>query len=141
MASAPKILSLYRNLHRSILRLPKKYQREEGVEELKETFLSTPLPPTGDGLREMLENGEKRLSFLRMQTGGQKGSYRVRYDKDDATGEVTKEVDGKPRPGLPDKSRYSNWGAGNMDPDMVARHHRSLKRARFNSHADAKGIF
>jgi hypothetical protein len=138
----PKIFSLYRNLSRSIARLPKKYQREEGAEELRETFSSTALPPSEGGIRELLENGEKRLAFLRMKTGGQsKGSYLVRYERDQETGEITKDVDATPRSVLPEKAGWSNWGAGNMDPDMVSRHQRGLKRARYKSHADAKGIF
>lgn len=35
----------------------------------------------------------------------------------------------------------TNWHGRNMDPDSVARHYRSLKRAGFKNNRHAKGIF
>ena len=134
------VRSLYRNLHRAIGHLPKKWEQSEGREELRETFDATPLPPSSDGLRELLENGHKRLAFLRMQTGGQRGSYRVRYDRNEA-GEVEKDMDPRQGPVTGEKARWSNWGAGNMDPDMVAKHKATLHRARFRDNDHAKGVF
>jgi len=37
------------------------------------------------------------------------------------------------------KARWSTFGPGNMDPDQVRRHHRSLKRAGFKSNKDVLG--
>ncbi len=39
------------------------------------------------------------------------------------------------------KARYSNWGAGNLDPEQVSRHERSLRRAGFKDNGAAKGRF
>ena len=38
-----------------------------------------------------------------------------------------------------DKAKWSNWDGSNMDPDSVARHNRSLRRAGFRDNAHAKG--
>lgn len=40
-----------------------------------------------------------------------------------------------------DKAKWSNWDGGNMDPDSVSRHNRSLRRAGFRDNAHAKGFF
>ena len=40
-----------------------------------------------------------------------------------------------------DKAKWSNWDGSNMDPDSVARHNRSLRRAGFRDNAHAKGFF
>ena len=83
-----------------------------------------------------------------MQTGGLKGAYKIRYSTDGLTSLVTKEGGVTVQPTLSGgsgaeekKARYSNWGAGNMDPDSVARHHRSLNRGGWKNNSDAKGIF
>jgi hypothetical protein len=39
------------------------------------------------------------------------------------------------------KKPMTNWHGRNLDPDSVARHNRSLKRAGFLSNRHAKGIF
>ena len=61
---------------------------------------------------------------------------------------VDEKVDGITKitvPGLGDNSStfrpITNWHGKNMDPDSVARHNRSLKRAGFKNNRQAKGIF
>ncbi len=123
--------------------------------------------PSSANLDELLLNGNKRLAFLRMQTGGTRVSsststsattYLARYAPGvggapgGAPGAPSQKlelvVDGKPQPQLAPlltnkggetKARYSNWGPGNMDPDHVRRHERSLQRAGFKSNDHAKG--
>ena len=142
----PQILGLYRSLYKATNRLPKKYQVEEGLDELREAFTK---PLTSVPLEELFENGQKRLSFLQMQTGGKRGFYKIRYQTDKETNTVKKQVvtDRKsslPKPGKGetfDKARYSNWMEGNMDPDQVKLHEVQLRHMRFRDNAHAKGIF
>ena len=143
----PKILTLYRSLYRNINKLPKKYQREEGIDDLREEFRKPLTPATP--LSELIENGYKRLSFLQMQTGGKSGFYKVRYNTDKTTNVVTKQetTDSKiplPRPpkgSVEEKARHSNWMEGNMDPDQVRKHDMQLRHMRFRNNEHAKGIF
>jgi hypothetical protein len=76
-----------------------------------------------------------RIAYLRMTTprrpASQKGRTSIVYrngEKVDAARER-------------DKAKWSNWDGSNMDPDSVARHNRSLRRAGFRDNAHAKGFF
>mmetsp|Transcript_19291 Transcript_19291/g.25041 ORF Transcript_19291/g.25041 Transcript_19291/m.25041 type:complete len:137 (+) Transcript_19291:63-473(+) len=81
---------------------------------------------------------EDKVAFVRMQTPKlqrqQSGRTRIVYGKDG-----TKHVNCLGT--LPEKARWTNWDGKNMDPDSVARHHHTLKRAGFVNNAHAKGFF
>ena len=80
----------------------------------------------------LVEAFDSRVAFLRMTTtrrrpnAGQTGATRTVYGGDGTVRE---------------KAKYTNWDGANMDPDSVARHNHSLKRAGFRDNAHAKGFF
>jgi hypothetical protein len=85
-------------------------------------------------IAKLLKRADSSLSYLKMTTPRdtdipQNGAYRV-----DMHGESQRGDKKGNRP-------ISNWTPTNMDPDSVARHDRSLKRAGFKSNSDMKGIF
>jgi len=119
---------------------PKKYVRDEDLESLRQEF-EAPLPtPHSFELDEQsYSRAEKRLAFLQMNTRGQKGYFRIQYNKD-AEGNLQKtELKLTDPAAVADKARYSNWHGGNMDPDQVKRHQRSLSRAGFRNNSDVIG--
>ena len=142
----PQIFSLYRSLFRSIKRLPKKYQIEEGMDDLRLEFTK---PIESTPIDELLQHVVKRLAFLQMQTGGKPGFYKVRYNTDKTTNVVKKQITTDSKTPLPrpekgtvvEKARHSNWMEGNMDPDQVRKHEIQLRHMRFRNNAHAKGMF
>ena len=80
----------------------------------------------------MVDAFDGRIAYLRMTTPRRprfaKGRTSIVYrngEKVDAARER-------------DKAKWSNWDGSNMDPDSVARHNRSLRRAGFRDNAHAR---
>ena len=74
---------MYRSLHRTVRLQKKTYIVLEGLDDLREAFRA-PLRAKKSAIEEDEEaysTAEKRLSFLRMETKGMKGYYRVMYEK------------------------------------------------------------
>ena len=84
----------------------------------------------------LVEAFEGRVAYLRMTTPRrarqQRGASRVIYGADGS-----KKTVGTAR----DKAAYSNFDGSNLDPDAVARHNHTLRRAGFRDNAHAKGFF
>ncbi|GMH48198.1 hypothetical protein TrVE_jg11654 [Triparma verrucosa] len=133
--------TLFKDFSRAIRKLPKKFEREEAVDDLRAAF-AKPLPATFAEQNELYQTGLKRLAFLHMQTGGAPrptSGSRTIYSK--GTKVEVKPAD-KVDPSLvggSDKAPYSNWHGGNLDPESVQKHQRLLKRAGFKNNADAIG--
>ena len=83
----------------------------------------------------MVDAFDGRIAYLRMTTprrpASQKGRTSIVF-RDGEKVDVARERD---------KAKWSNWDGANMDPDSVARHNRSLRRAGFRDNAHAKGFF
>ena len=81
-------------------------------------------------INELLVKAESNISYLKMITPS-----KIAVNHKDS-GEVSTSDGNRGRSG----SRvHSNWTGSNMDPDSVARHNASLKRAGFRNNSHAKG--
>ena len=85
-------------------------------------------------IEKLLGKANSTLGYLRIvsprgaRQGPQQGVTRITFGPTGAEAA---------RPG----KAVSNWSGSNVDPDALKRHQRSLSRAGFKGHRDAKGIF
>jgi hypothetical protein len=85
-------------------------------------------------IEKLLGKANSTLGYLKIVTprgarqGPQQGVTRITFGPTGAEAA---------RPG----KAVSNWSGSNVDPDALKRHQRSLSRAGFKGHRDAKGIF
>jgi hypothetical protein len=94
-------------------------------------------------VEELIKKAVSTIGFLRMQTPKRKSGHRltnIEQEKIEKEKIANAENSTKPTDLIKTKPT-SNWTGSNMDPDMVARHDRSLKRAGFRDNAHAKGRF
>jgi len=136
-AAGPSVATLYRQLRRRAAGLPEA-QRASAVERIGSGFRA-PLAVDDDSdgggeaaaLAARVEQAVERLAFLKMVTPTDR--------REPQTGHTRKvySPDGQRRER--GSARHSQWDGGNMDPDMVARHNRSLKRAGFSGHGAVQG--
>lgn len=92
--------------------------------------------PCARRIAERMGAAEKRLRVLRMSTPRVAGNTADSPASGQRGGRTTYVVrDGKLVEGhgtlTPGKAVHSNWGAGNVDPDDLARHHQQMRRFRF----------
>jgi hypothetical protein len=96
------------------------------------SFLSFSLTATSFRISKALQEAYSSISYVKMITP------KSMQEKSDG---VTRIVlpGGEDNKGA--KKPMTNWHGRNLDPDSVARHNRSLKRAGFLNNQHAKGIF
>ena len=123
-------LILYRNMLRYARSLPAA-KRNDGVEQIRKGFRAGKETDDPAQIKEMLEKANSTLGYLKIVT--------PRSPKQHVQTGKTKTVFGDDSMKL--SRPVSNWTGSNMDPDSVARHERSLKRAGFKNNADMKGFF
>ena len=127
-------LHSYRAFLRVVAAMPKQ-QRGAAVQQARsELAFFRDVSDPAEAAR-LVDAFDGRIAYLRMTTprrpASQKGRTSIVYrngEKVDAARER-------------DKAKWSNWDGSNMDPDSVARHNRSLRRAGFRDNAHAKGFF
>ena len=127
-------LHSYRAFLRVVAAMPKQ-QRGAAVQQARsELGFFRDVSDPAEAAR-LVDAFDGRIAYLRMTTprrpASQKGRTSIVYrngEKVDAARER-------------DKAKWSNWDGSNMDPDSVARHNRSLRRAGFRDNAHAKGFF
>jgi hypothetical protein len=136
-ASALKSHTIHK-VYRELARLIKLTPDATKSQKMLQTDFRKPLGPEGS-VEQRLEVAEQKLSFLRMTTvktrpSGQSGRWIYKDGEklqSDAGGTIR---DSKGRV-------VSNYDGANMDPEMVTRHRKSLKRAGFVNNEHAKGVF
>jgi hypothetical protein len=136
-ASALKSHTIHK-AYRELARLIKLTPDATKSQKMLQTDFRKPLGPEGS-VEQRLEVAEQKLSFLRMTTvktrpSGQSGRWIYKDGEklqSDAGGTMR---DSKGRV-------VSNYDGANMDPEMVTRHRKSLKRAGFVNNEHAKGVF
>ena len=124
----------YRAFLRVVAAMPKQ-QRGAAIQQARsELAFFRDVSDPAEAAR-LVDAFDGRIAYLRMTTprrpASQKGRTSIVYrngEKVDAARER-------------DKAKWSNWDGSNMDPDSVARHNRSLRRAGFRDNAHAKGFF
>ena len=138
LPSAAAVMSAALHSYRAFLRvvaaMPKQ-QRGAAVQQARsELAFFRDVSDPAEAAR-LVDAFDGRIAYLRMTTprrpASQKGRTSIVYrngEKVDAARER-------------DKAKWSNWDGANMDPDSVARHNRSLRRAGFRDNAHAKGFF
>ena len=127
-------LHSYRAFLRVVAAMPKQ-QRGAAIQQARsELAFFRDVSDPAEAAR-LVDAFDGRIAYLRMTTprrpASQKGRTSIVYrngEKVDAARER-------------DKAKWSNWDGSNMDPDSVARHNRSLRRAGFRDNAHAKGFF
>ena len=145
-ANAKASSAIVRNVYRELLHLAKQQQQQQSketaqvplavIQEVRTKFRE---PIAADQtIESRLKDAQDRLSFLRITTTkvkprGQAGRWVYR------DGKRLENINGTLRD---DKGRvHSTFDEKNMDPEMVSKHFKNLKRAGFSSNAHAKGIF
>lgn len=141
MASTPNSGAVVRSLYREFLSLVKQQaasskKRSSALRDVRTKFRE---PLAADQTVESrLKEAQERLSFLRITTTkvkprGQAGHWVYR------DGKRLEDVNGTLRD---DKGRVvSSYDGSNLDPEMVSKHYKNLKRAGFVNNLHAKGIF
>ena len=127
-------LHSYRAFLRVVAAMPKQ-QRGAAIQQARsELAFFRDVSDPAEAAR-LVDAFDGRIAYLRMTTprrpASQKGRTSIVYrngEKVDAARER-------------DKAKWSNWDGSNMDPDSVARHNRSLRRAGFRDNAHAKRFF
>ena len=127
-------LHSYRAFLRVVAAMPKQ-QRGAAIQQARsELAFFRDVSDPAEAAR-LVDAFDGRIAYLRMTTprrpASQKGRTSIVFrdgEKVDAARER-------------DKAKWSNWDGSNMDPDSVARHNRSLRRAGFRDNAHAKGFF
>mmetsp|Transcript_21087 Transcript_21087/g.41792 ORF Transcript_21087/g.41792 Transcript_21087/m.41792 type:complete len:143 (+) Transcript_21087:85-513(+) len=135
--------SVYRQLFHLSSRIPTANKRPEAINLVRQRFREHRGTDDVAALSSLMAEAESRLGFLKMMTPRSfhrsalgEGSGRTLYhggEKIDADG-----AHGLDREA---KAKWSNWTGSNLDPDMVAQHSHSLKRAGFKDNYHAKGFF
>jgi len=138
--SNPTAAAAVRHVYRELLYMAKQQQPKGAASgALKDMRSKFREPLAADQTVESrLKDAEKRLSFLRITTTkvkprGQAGRW---VYKD---GQRLENVNGTLRD---DKGRvHSSYDGNNLDPEMVSKHFKNLKRAGFVNNQHAKGMF
>ena len=154
-SSSEKALFIFRRLLKQAQKLPDK-ERTEAHSQIRLSFYNNRNISDSNTIGELLKKAESSLGYLKMITPKSRGQS-----------EPYHQVFGNKESDTPVKKAVTNWHVslfncdyrfysvsnllsillyfvnqgGNMDPDSVARHNATLKRAGFKNNAHAKGVF
>ena len=127
-------LHSYRAFLRVVAAMPKQ-QRGAAVQQARsELAFFRDVADPAEAAR-LVDAFDGRIAYLRMTTPRRPASQKGRTSNVYRNGEKVDAARER------DKAKWSNWDGSNMDPDSVARHNRSLRRAGFRDNAHAKGFF
>jgi hypothetical protein len=121
------VLAVYKRLLLLAKRLPEE-KRSTSIEQIRMEFRRNSDESDPSRVEDMLKKANSSLGYLKIVTpkerNNQSGVTKIVFGNQS---KISKAV--------------SNWSGSNLDPDSVARHYRSLKRAGFRDNAHAKGFF
>ncbi|KAL0477894.1 hypothetical protein AKO1_012661 [Acrasis kona] len=123
MSTRNATLTLYRNLIKQAQYLPSE-KRISATTQIKKEFREN--KSNHEDTQRLLKNAESRLSFMKMMS--------PRRTEQKSMGSTFVIREGKlieATPQQADKASHSNWGAGNVNPDEIEKHHRLLRRQNF----------
>ena len=138
VVSNARVLLVYKNLLRYAKRFPEP-KRGESLQQIKREFRSNVSESNAKAVEEMIKKANSSLGYLKIVTPrrneNQTGSITLVFNNKEAG---TSES-GSESPSVMSRKAHTNWTGSNMDPDSVARHYASLKRAGFSNNSHAKG--
>lgn len=140
MASNPassKLAAQIRTVYRDCLYYAR-HQKQHSLADVRSQFRAPLLQSQSPESR--LKEAQKKLSFFKMTSVRVKPRHGSENPKLYVYKDGTKytNTNGTFRD---DKGRtISNWDGNNLDPEMVKRHHKSLKRMGFANNAHAKSL-
>jgi len=124
------IISTYRNMLKLAKNVSPQSNSEKMVKMIRTSFRRE--VTDAEEVSKLLAKAQSNISYMKMITPKSNST------KD--RGEETFAVDTKGGGRTASKSQvHTNWTGSNMDPDSVARHNASLKRAGFRNNFHAKG--
>lgn len=133
------VLSSYRGLLKLSAKLTPEAHRIKTTNMIKAEFRKQK-EAQPDRVGDLLTKANSTLGYLKIVTP----KYRKDVKSEGNSGVTTLVFGDSNRKQYGDQSSpfskvTSNWTGGNMDPDSVKRHERSLKRSGFKSNSHAKG--
>lgn len=126
------ILTAYRNMIKLAKTVEPQSNSVKMLKMIRSQFRSEVSGP--EEVTKLLAKAQSNISYMKMITP------KRRNEKDRGEESFTFERKGASK--ITPKSRvHTNWTGSNLDPDSIARHHASLKRAGFRNNSHAKGGF
>jgi hypothetical protein len=125
MNTRRNVLELYRTILKQSKLLPIE-KRSRAIQQIRTTFRDNKNESDENVISSLIRTGNDKLSFIKMltpKTASMQQGKTVYVHREGRLVEAN--------PAKRDKAALSNWTAGNVDPDALARHNYLTRRQHF----------
>lgn len=137
MAHSSKVKGLYRDILRFAQHIPQKGRQVNALRTIRKEFREHRDEADPVAIQAFVDKAENKLGYLKTVVPASRIPVRKRLKRKKSTQQITSyhiTADGYIKEGAAQdkmRAKWSNWGDGNFDPDMIKQHKQLIERQYF----------